>query len=207
MKGLLIKDLINLKKLGKSYLMLFVFYSVFAVLSKNGSMLGAMVLLLCMMAPINSLSLDELSHWNEYALSLPVSRKTLVVSKYLLGILLGLAAMLLIGGGVALLGALGVMSGTGSTLLALVAISGVSIVYMALILPVIFRLGVEKGRLLMMMILMIPTVAIILLPKLKAEALIHWIAGGGWMIVLAAVILIFVLSLDLSISFVEKKEY
>ena len=42
--------------------------------------------LLCGMIPVTLLAYDERSHWDQYALTLPVSRKEIVTGKYLIGI-------------------------------------------------------------------------------------------------------------------------
>ncbi|MDD2483961.1 MAG: ABC-2 transporter permease [Eubacteriales bacterium] len=150
MKGLLIKDLINLKKQGMIIGVLIVFYAVLGFWTHDSSMMGAVMAVLAAMMPITSMAYDEKAKWDKYALSMPVSRRDIVLGKYLLGILfsavvfiVNIAFNLIVNNGESLK-EIALLSG---------ALSGLALVYMALVMPVLFRFGVEKGRLLMMMLL------------------------------------------------------
>ncbi len=92
MKGLIIKDLISLKGQSKVLLVLAGFYLFIAITSDNPAVFGGIVSVVCATLPITTMALDERVSWDRYALTTPVSRSTIVFSKYLLGIILTVAA-------------------------------------------------------------------------------------------------------------------
>lgn len=93
MKGLLLKDFCLLKKQMKLMVVFVIFYAIWAVAAKIPSMMGTMVILLSIMMPITSMSYDEAGQWYRYAFSLPIPRRTLVLSKYVLGFLVALGGL------------------------------------------------------------------------------------------------------------------
>lgn len=165
MKGLIIKDLINLKALGKTFLVLVAFYLVLAMTTGNYSMLGSITAVLCGMLPITALSYDEKARWDKYALTMPVSRRDMVISKYLLGLMISGAAFIIFL-------ALNLFTSSGSireSLLTSAMLFAVGITFMALVLPILFKYGAEKGRLMMMLVLFVPTGLIVLLSQMGFE--------------------------------------
>ena len=165
MKGLIIKDLINLKRQAKVIIFLMAFYIFLAITSENSSMFSGIVTVFCAILPITALSYDEKAKWDKYALTMPVSRRDMVISKYLLGGIFFLAAFIINF-------AFNIFTSDDTINVALLislAFSGVGILFLSFLLPVIFKYGVEKGRLLMFAILFIPTGLIVLFSKLGLE--------------------------------------
>lgn len=201
MIGLVLKDLINLKKQLKIFIFMLVFYFIFSMTTKNGSMFGTMVTLLFAMQPITALAFDEKANWDKYALAMPVSRAEIVISKYVLGILLSLFAALLNFIAQFLLGTeINVDNKT-----VFVTLS-VSIIFISLLLPVIFKFGVEKGRLLMFIVLMLPTLIILMFKDTFSSITQDMIIKAIYGLPLLA-IAILILSMLLSISIYKKKEF
>ena len=207
MKGLIIKDLFLLRKQGKMLLLLAIFYTVFSIFTKNISMLGAIVAVLCTMMTITTLSYDEYCKWDRYALAMPVSGTSIVLSKYILGLLLTLAgfitAAVIIVGIVAITGEMPF----GEALFTIFCTSIISLLFLSAILPLLFKFGVEKGRILLMLVIFIPAALIYLLYKLGFQIpdsetlkLLAWLSP-------IAVILIGFLSVWLSIRIYKKKEF
>ena len=159
MRGLLLKDLLNLKKQWVIIGVLIIFYALFSFKSGNGSMLGGVLGVLAAMMPVTAFSFDEKAKWDKYALSMPVSRADLVLSKYLFGFGFCVVAF-----AVNLVFNFLLDSGGGfmKTLLISYALFAAALFFMLLLLPVLFRFGVEKGRLLMLAILLLPTAAVTL---------------------------------------------
>ena len=98
--------------------------------------------------PVSLISYDQASGWTEYSLTLPVSRKTLVAEKYLIG--LGCAATsILLGVVFALVRALNGVAVEKEQLLLMLCSGACTVLLMnALILPLMYRFGVEKARML-----------------------------------------------------------
>ena len=164
MKGLLLKDLINLKKQAFIYLVFILFYGVVSVSSNNVSFIGGMICVVSAMMPITALSFDERANWDKYALTMPVSRRDMVLEKYILGLLCatgGLAVLLLFQWIIPVK--------EEGDLISIFILYAVSILYLSLLLPVLFKLGVEKGRILMMLFFAIPFAAVFIVSKLDLQ--------------------------------------
>lgn len=204
MKGLIIKDLLNMKKTLKLYLLLLVFYGVLSFAQGNNMLFGYFVVLLTMMMSITALSYDEKANWDKYALSMPVSRTDLVMSKYVLSygclivaIVLAVLYMYLIDGRI---------TQDGWAILAVC--TGFSLFFTSIMLPVMFKFGCEKGRIAIFAISLIPVAAVMifnkanLLPKIDEKMLemLPYIAG-------VIVILMSVISMFISVRIYKNKEF
>ncbi|MPW24413.1 ABC-2 transporter permease [Alkalibaculum sp. M08DMB] len=207
MKGLLIKDLLAMKKQGKTIIALLFFYIIYAVTFKNVSMLGMVIVLICAMMPITTLSYDEKCKWDSFALSTTVSRKTLVLSKYIFSIILILCAIVI----VALLSSLMVFFSKEleivDALLMSAGLGGIALVFLTLTLPLLFKFGVEKGRMLMLATFLIPSMIIMLFSNfgfsLPDEQVLRHMSYVSPIIIF---FLIFI-SIKVSIKIVHKKEF
>lgn len=162
MTGLILKDLLNLKRHSKMYLIIIAFYIVLGAVNGDFVMFGSMITVLAAMMPITSIAYDEKNNWDRYALTMPVSRMNLVFSRYALGLIF-LAASFAITilsmatiGKTPLIGAVAFGAG----------IFAAGIIFMDIVLPIIFKYGVEKGRIFMMLVLFAPTGALVLISKL-----------------------------------------
>lgn len=158
MKGLLIKDILNLKKTLSAVIVTLPFFIIITYASNNPSMIIGMVALQLTMLSISSMSYDELAKWDNYALAMPISRKKIVISKYILSLILstiGVLVSIIIAYIIILLkGKVNITE----LLLTAYLVYLVSIYFICVLLPCIYKFGVEKSRLMMMMIIGIPFV-------------------------------------------------
>ena len=140
MRGLLYKDFLVLRK---SLWSMLVLVAVFCFIPNDTSFfnLGLFFVVYTALLPVSLLAFDERSHWDRLAAMLPVTDRDIVRSKYAMGVLLALAAGLLYCAGRALHGAFAPDE----------ALSGVALalIFQSILYPVLFRFGVEKGRLAM----------------------------------------------------------
>lgn len=143
MKGLLLKDWYALRgQAGR----LFFLIALYIVIGEFSAGIGSIGILLCAMLPTSCLAYDERAKWDRYALSMPLSVKDLVVSKYLLG-------YLMLGAGAALkLLVIVLPIGNGSNFVSFVLTIAAALLYLALQLPILFKFGTESGRIWMMII-------------------------------------------------------
>ncbi|AFM00204.1 hypothetical protein Desde_1808 [Desulfitobacterium dehalogenans ATCC 51507] len=169
MKGLMIKDIFALKTQGKILLALLVFYAVYSIVFQNPSMLAAMIILLCIMLPMTTMAYDEKSKWDKYALSMPIQRRTIVLSKYCFAIIAELLGVVIVGvlGGV-------IVFFTGEMeirelLIMTLALGGVGLFLLAVILPILFKFGIEKARFIVLLVFFIPSMVAMMLPRLGIE--------------------------------------
>ena len=207
MKGLIIKDMFALRKQGKMMLMIAVFYIAFSIFTKNISMLGTMTALLCVMLPITTLSYDEYCKWDRYALAMPTSGRTIVLSKYILGGMLTLTGFLVVAAAsIAIVAITGEMP-VGEAIFICFVVSIISLAIQSIIFPIIFKFGVEKGRFIMLPVFVVPAGILYLLSKLgftlpdaRTLKFLAYLSP-------AAVLLIMSVSIVLSINIYRKKEF
>ena len=152
MKGLIIKDLLNLKKSLNSVFALIIFYAFIGYTSGAPRMLIGMISVLLTMMTVTTIAYDDLAKWDKYALAMPVSRRELVLSKYVLSFVLALTGV-----GVSTLIAYIIMNVKNSELLLTsYSVFSISLLFSSIVLPLIFKFGVEKSRLMMMAAIGIP---------------------------------------------------
>ena len=144
MKGLLYKDWTMIFGGYKTnFLFLLLFYGVFTVLCRISFLSYALVFVLGMYAS-STISMDENSHWDAYARTLPVTPGQLVAVKYLLtlfftavGVILSFVLLQLVPQGVSTL-AEEVMGLSSATL--------VTMLYFSLTIPLSYRFGAVRAR-------------------------------------------------------------
>ncbi len=158
MKSLLYKDLMNLKQQLRFYAIILVFYAVIGVRQGDMSFLGMVMAIFAVMLSVTAYAYDERAGWDKYALTMPFGIRELVWSKYVLAV-----------GGVLLVAAVMIPVNIFSGILVREAF-GLAASWIAMglfitecILPVIFRFGVEKGRLMMFVILLLPAMLVLFL--------------------------------------------
>ena len=166
MIGLLIKDIINLKNSFRTSLLIFALFSFMAYQSQDPTYLMGVFVLMMSIQSISSISYDELAKWDIYALTMPISRVKLVISKYILSIMLSIIA-LIISGTIAYL----VILPTSNMnrlefLLSAYLVFAISTLLLSVLLPLIYKYGVEKSRLLIFVVISIPVLIGIFFSKI-----------------------------------------
>lgn len=145
MSGLLLKDFYTLLKQMKVFLVILI---VWACIPGFGASSFAIVYASIM--PLTALAYDERCKWNQLAAMMPYSVCALVISKYALGYALSLGAAVL-----ALIAQLVFAFAQGQpfsveSLMTIPLALLLSTWILSFSLPLVFRLGVEKGRLFLM---------------------------------------------------------
>lgn len=154
MSGLLLKDLLVLRKGAKSYLIFLALYAVLSLYWSNG-LFSTLLVVIVMMLPMNCFAWDNYTKWDTYAGALPVSSRTVVASRYLLVLLVAAAALMLM----AALSAVsflitGVMD-WGTFLFSCTSSLTGALLVNALTLPLMYKYGPERARILMMVCLIV----------------------------------------------------
>lgn len=158
MKGLIIKDILVLRKSLGTIVAMLPFYIFIAYISGDPSILTGMIVLVATMASITSISYDDFAKWDNYALATPISRKKMVISKYILSLLLstlGLLVSTIIA--YIIISLKGKMS-VGELLSVSYVVYLIAILFSSILLPFIYKYGVEKSRLMMGTIIAVPMV-------------------------------------------------
>lgn len=148
MKGLLLKDWYVMKKTCRAYLLLVVVFLSISVFGGENVFMVFYPAMLVGMIPVTLLGYDERCKWQLTCAAMPCTRAQFVSAKYLIGLLAQLATL----GLTALAQALRMTLNGGfhwltwGTLLAVLL--AMSLLTAAITPPLMFRFGVEKGRIL-----------------------------------------------------------
>ena len=142
MKALILKDFLTLSKMLRNLLIIMLILAFVPQLN-----MAVFFMVYSAMLPITALGYDERTRWDVQAAMMPYRPWEIVVGKYVLGylILLTATALSLLAGAI-----LGVITGsplTQAQCLSLAAYGVAITLCLAVTLPLMFRFGVEKGRL------------------------------------------------------------
>lgn len=150
MKALLYKDFCVLKKVTRLYLVIVVLYFALAVVNGDASLLAGVLMMVSAMLPLTALASDEQGNFGRFGQVLPVSLRAMVGEKYLLG-LVCMAAGACVTLALLLATALFQQNAlTAELVLTQLVTVGVLVlgcaVLLAAMLPFCFWMGVEKAR-------------------------------------------------------------
>lgn len=153
MKGLLLKDWYQVRTNMKTMYLTVAFVLVIWVLSTSSAYVFPVsyAAIFLGILPVNLLTYDQSVGWVEYGRTLPVSKKTLVAEKYLVGLLCAAAAVVI--GGL-FITVISLRTGTtpDKDALSLLAGSVCAILLInGIMLPLYYRFGAEKARMLYML--------------------------------------------------------
>ncbi len=219
MKTALYADFLCVRQLSKMNIGLLLFFSLFAVATRSPSFLMLALVMTCAMLPINLLSYDKSYRWDQQALLLPVSRTSLVASKYVTTALaLGIALLSMLGvAGIycALYPQQAVFFELG---LSLVLCAAATLLLLSIYLPILYKFGVEKGRYVILILVWIPILFGFLIEKAGTANPLAALAAAvdrlqpatlygavGALALLAPVL--FAVSARVSIAIFRKKEF
>ncbi len=143
MRALLMKDYYVLRKQTRIYLVFVLFFA----LVPDTHMADFSILYAGMM-PFSALIYDELSKWDQLAVTMPYSRRELVLSKYVLGYLACGVALVLCLAISWITTALHLPIGNTFAPEETLFLAALGPGFVAVTLPLMYRLGAEKGRML-----------------------------------------------------------
>ena len=156
-RGLLLKDIFELSAQCRVQLVLTGVYLLLPLFIRGIDLFASVGMMLLAMMPVYALGYDERCRWERYALAMPVRKSDLFWSRFLLGVI-----AVALGASVQVLVAL--LAGRGDLLSSLAVTAPAAILYLLIVLPLMMKLGVEKGRFLLMLL----TAAFMLLSGLIA---------------------------------------
>ena len=201
MKGILRKDLLLAWTNMKYLLFAFVIFAV-AVLSQSSEtrvmMMGMYLCLIGVLTPLYTFSYDKAAGWDVFARALPVERWKIVLIKYLLGLVFLCAGLLIGGVMIAVSAGTGSASDTGRMLGALAGMMLGGLLLLSVQLPVFYRFGPEKARLLVVVTIFLVTAfcgALMSVRELESSELLLWLlspspaAAAALAVIAAALIL------------------
>ena len=152
MKGLLLKDFINLKGYFKNLLIAFVIVIAYAFMTDSPSSMSGIVIVLGTMLVISSFSYDQYAKWDNYALAMPITKKKIVQAKYFFSLILAVLGAIFSFAIIAIV----MIVKKQVELVELSATIGIitlmSLILVSIIFPIVYKVGVEKSRLMMALV-------------------------------------------------------
>lgn len=213
MKGILIKEfLVNKKQLGL-LLAMGAIYLLIGFSSDNAALMTVYIIVVGCMSVLSLFSFDESAKWNTYAAVLPVSRAKIVICRYICAALLvviGIVIMLVYN--IAFEIYKGMSPDIVGNLMGNLMILGGILVMQSIVLPLFYRFGAERARLIMLGVYMLPFAVMLILEYMgKADEFINSYAltalqSYGGFIPVAGLVL-FMLSGYISIRMYKKQEF
>ena len=147
MTGLILKDLLILRKTLRSYLFMLIVYAGIAFTGVwSADIVGVLLVVMVVMLPMNVFAYDKQAKWDTYGLALPVGRTKTVAARYVCVLLLcllsvGLTAIL----GVMLYAA-GRVEEPVEFLVSCSVMGLMSVLVNAIMLPFLYKFGPERAR-------------------------------------------------------------
>ena len=131
------------------------------------SLVAGMLIILFAMIPISSFSYDQQAKWDVFSQTLPVTRKQIVQGKYIVALLFIVLGFVL---SFVITVIATVLKGETLDLMELLIGNGMialtGLILLAIMIPLIYKFGVEKSRMMLMTIALVPTLGVMLLSNL-----------------------------------------
>lgn len=147
MTGLILKDLLILRKTLRSYLLILIVYAGIAFSGAwSADIVGVLMVVMVMMLPMNVFAYDKQCQWDTYGLALPVGRTKTVAARYLCVLLLcvfSVALTVITGIG---LYAAGRLEEPAQFMVSCAVMGLVAVLMNAILLPFLYKFGPERAR-------------------------------------------------------------
>ena len=155
MKGLIIKDLCVLKNQMKTLLLVLAFFIIFSIINEDATFILFLVPFYMIMILITTFNYDEFNKWDSYCNSLPLSRKEIVKSKYILFNATSLIALIL-----GILASFIIPSFIENTTFESLFASIIGVAFgiclvISLLIPFYYKFGSSKGRIMLFLCIVI----------------------------------------------------
>ena len=147
MTGLILKDLLCLRKTISLYAIFAAgFLALCIAVDFPMSTMGSFLSVMMMVLPITTFTYDHAAKWEVYGLALPVSRTKTVAARYLLFLLLmgGVAVIAAVFDAVLLL--MDRQDSAWDLLLTFCSCIGAGVLFNAILLPLVYRFGIERAK-------------------------------------------------------------
>lgn len=155
MKGLMLKDFLQLQKMWKNYLFIIVMFLIMGGTTRKPTFLFSALSIIAYMAPITTFSLDETYNWNKFALTTPITKEKFVLSKYIFALIIGAIVWV-----ISLIAGLITPTIEITTVIySLCATSLLGMLYISTFFPIFLKFGITKARLLMFIFVFVPIFA------------------------------------------------
>ena len=218
MKGLIIKDLLFLKSTWKNMIILFIGSLLISIALGNYLLTICTLPIMLLSSGINTFQTDEFYNTESYTLSYPLSRKQIVLSKYIFTLILLLLSSYI---GLMIYYLVGLIINPGynglntDMLKYFFMMEAGALIVDSIFYPVIYKYGCEKSRLVLMSIVMlllgIGSILSVYMNTVQINydfaGLLNFIQTYGIQVLGVIVLIFLILSYILSIVFYKHKDY
>ena len=153
MKGLLLKDLYNIRKQAWWYLSMILLFCLLSVTVQNIAFAGTIGVLVTVSVPLIAIGYEEKDSWQKFVVASGRDIKTIVAEKYLLGIICAVTGYVAY--------AVVYLLSERTSLTDLFVPLFMQITVLSVMLPTVFKFGVDKGRVYMIAVILIFMLAFI----------------------------------------------
>ena len=223
MKGLIIKDLLNLSSYKTTLFLILIFCSMGMIGTDAVNFAPTFIIVMIGMIVLSTFNYDEASHAEKYIVALPLTRKEIVMSKYVLAIvgniLGGIIGIILT---IIIVNVMNVirpddlirLDYQGLLVTVISGIFGVALIQ-AIQIPSVYRFGAEKGRiqmfiLIFLLVLMIAGAGFLITKigfDINMEEINHFMNRFGIPVLILVSAVLYYISYKISYKIFKKKEY
>lgn len=207
MKALLYKDFLGILKYCRFHLMLCGIFLVGTAFIGDMEFMRTYVLVFTGVLPITLIAYEESEHWDRLALTMPLSRRIIVTEKYLVSLLLQGVGTILAGVSMAAQMIRGGQLDVQALFTGLLLILALAVAMPSLMLPVIFKVGAERGRLAYTLVLGIAMGCIVSGAAVMSELDSGLNIDAVAVILAGAVVLMYPISWALAVHWYENREF
>ena len=145
MRGLLIKDFYMVLKYYRMVFLVIAVFSIAAVFSDNNVFFIVYPMIFAGISSLNLIAYDEKNKWDTYCISLPISRSTIVSSKYI-GTFIFITAVWIVSAVSQMIKVFMTKGSWNEYFILIFMLLAVGLAAPVIVLPIIFKLGIERGR-------------------------------------------------------------
>ena len=218
MKAMLYADWMNFRQSIRSILLVMLVFASSAFVWSGPMFFNFIVVFLSIMVPTTLFAADQAYGWNRLSLSLPILRRDVVGSKFVMGAVINLALLMIGLVMTVIYTAYDPAADMAENIAGLLACEAMAFLMMGVLMAVSFKFGIEKGRYIIMACVWVPVLGIFLLEQMPwFEETLN--AVGSWlgtvsetqvslMIAgaLAVSLVVYVLCCFISVRIYQKKE-
>ncbi|HIY39032.1 MAG TPA: ABC-2 transporter permease [Candidatus Agathobaculum merdigallinarum] len=218
MKAMLYADWMNFRQSIRSILLVMLVFAASAFVWSGPMFFNFIVVFLSIMVPTTLFAADQAYGWNRLSLSLPILRRDVVGSKFVMGAVINLALLMIGLVMTVIYTAYDPAADMAENIAGLLACEAMAFLMMGVLMAVSFKFGIEKGRYIIMACVWVPVLGIFLLEQMPwFEETLN--AVGSWlgtvsetqvslMIAgaLAVSLVVYVLCCFISVRIYQKKE-
>lgn len=140
MLGLLLKDIYNVRKQAIWYLAMIALFCGLSIILKNVAFSSTIGILVTISMPLTAIAYEEKDGWQKFVVASGTKIRTIVGEKYLLGIVFALVSIIVYAVTFMLVGE------TENRAVEITAPICMQFFVLSVVLPMVFKFGVERGR-------------------------------------------------------------